>query len=501
MQILSTAQVHAWDEYTINNEPVESIDLMERAASACYNWLLSQGFHDRGFTVFCGKGNNGGDGLAIARMLSNSGHNVTVHILEFGHLGTSDFQQNLARLHETNATIQFISSEAGIPSIAADHVVIDSILGSGLNRPLDGLTATLVDHINNSGNTVIAIDIPSGLFADRSSESLSIIKAQHTLTFQAYKLSFLFAENASFIGQIHLLDIGLHQGFLEKNLSTNILLDYEYVKSLFRQRKRFSHKGDYGHAALITGSKGLMGASVLAARACIRSGVGKLTCHIPGVGYDILQVSVPEAMSYVEEGGDHLQKTSSLEKYDAVAIGPGLGLYPTHDKLLASLIADYRKPIVIDADALNILSRKKELVKKLPEGCVLTPHTREFERLFGELRNDDARMHKAIEVAAQIKGVVVLKGPHTLIATKEGRCYFNNTGNPGMATGGSGDVLTGVILGLLSQGYSPEHAAVLGVFVHGLAGDIASVRLSMTSLIASDIIDYLGEAFKRFEIR
>jgi NAD(P)H-hydrate epimerase len=502
MQIFTTAQVHAWDEFTINHEPVASIDLMERAASACYRWLLGNGYQDRRFSIFCGKGNNGGDGLAIARLLSNSGHEVYVYILEFGHLGTDDFQQNLSLLHETNAAISFVSNEETIPELVGDHVVVDAIFGSGLNRPLEGLTSRLVDEINGSANEVIAIDLPTGMFGDRSTpKQSSIIKARHTLTFQSYKLSFFFAESAAYLGQLHILDIGLHPGFAKQVRSDYELLDYEFIRQLIKPRRKFSHKGDYGHGALVTGSKGLMGASTLAARACMRSGAGKLTCHIPEAGYTIMQVAAPEAMSLVEKGKDHITAVGSLEKYDAVGIGPGIGLYDSHSQLLSSVFRHYKKPCVIDADALNILSRNKDLLREIPAGSILTPHTREFERLFGEHSDDGARLLKATKEAARLNCIIVLKGPHTLIATPSGKCYFNNSGNPGMATGGTGDVLTGVITGLLCQGYTPDHAAIVGVFIHGLAGDIAAVRLSMQSLIASDVIEYLGEAFKRFEGR
>ncbi len=501
MQILNTAQVHAWDEYTIRNEPIASIDLMERAAGACYSWLIGNGFHDRAFSVFCGKGNNGGDGLAVARMLATSGHEVFVYILEFGHKGTEDFQQNLARLHETNASVNFIPNEETIPSISEDHVILDAIFGSGLNRSLEGLTASVVKHINKSTNTVISIDIPTGMFADVSSDSDVIVHANYTLSFQAHKLAFLFSENAAFIGQLHLLDIGLHSDFPAVMSTNNYLLDFEHIRGLIKQRKKFSHKGDYGHGALITGSKGMMGASVLAAKAMLRSGVGKLTCHIPEIGYSIMQTAVPEAMSLVEKGKDHLTSLSSLDKYDAIGIGPGLGLHDSHAGLLSSLFRSYRRPVVLDADALNVLSRDKKLLHELPHGSILTPHAREFERLFGSFKNDDARRRCAVEKSAEFNCVIVVKGPHTLIATPDGKSYFNNSGNPGMATGGTGDVLTGIITGLLCQAYKPEDAAVIGVFMHGLAGDIAAVRLSMQALIASDVIDYLGEAFKRFEER
>ena len=495
MQILSAAQIREWDEYTIREEPITSIDLMERASLACYEWLMEQSWKGRPFEIFCGKGNNGGDGLAIARMLALAGHNVTVGILEFGHKGTADFQANLARLHETDALIRFISTEDAIQPIHPDAIVIDAILGSGLNRPLDGLTEELVNHINRSGNTVVSIDIPTGLFADNSSVGNAIIIAQYTLSFQCFKLAFLVAENADFTGEIHILDIGLHPRFLSTIVSNYQWIDQTIVKAIIRPRKKFSHKGNYGHAAIIAGSSGMMGAAVLSARACLRAGAGKLTCHVPGIGYSIVQTSVPEAMCKTEEGNSFLHSLTDLQKYDAIGIGPGLGLYDTHRALLSQLFQEAGGQLVIDADALNVLGLHPILLKKLPEHTILTPHVKELERMFGAVSNDFERIRLAIAKAAESQVIIVLKGAYTMVATPGGMAWFNSTGNPGMATGGTGDVLTGILTGLLAQGYMPEQAAIAGVFLHGLAGDLAAEFGSQHSLIASDLVDHIASAY------
>lgn len=495
MQILTAAQIREWDEYTIREEPIASIHLMERASLACYEWLMDQSFKGKTFSIFCGKGNNGGDGLAIARLLALSNHTVTVGILEFGHKGTADFQANLARLHETNATIRFISSEDAIQPIDANAIVIDALLGSGLNRPLDGLTEAVVKHINQSGNTVISIDIPTGLYADNSSAGNTVIIANHTLSFQCYKLAFLVAENSQYLGELHLLEIGLHPGFLTKTVSGYQWIDRTIVKAIIRPRKKFAHKGDYGHAALVAGSAGMMGAAVLSARACLRSGVGKLTCHVPAVGYDIVQTTVPEAMCQTEEGATFLQSVTDIKKYDAVGVGPGIGLYDSHRALLLQLFQEVSGPLVIDADALNVLGQHPALLRKLPSHTILTPHVKELERLFGTAPDDLERMRLAISKAAEYRVIIVLKGAYTLVATPGGMAWFNSTGNPGMATGGTGDVLTGLITGLLAQGYTPEQAAIAGVFLHGLAGDQAAAYTSQPSLIASDLIDHIGNAY------
>lgn len=499
MQIFATEQIRAWDEYTIRHEPIDSVDLMERAATACFEWLLQNGYKGKHFSIFCGKGNNGGDGLAIARLLAENHQTVTVHILEFGHKGTDDFQVNLARLHETTVQIRFISSEETLHPIPSADIIIDALLGSGLNRPLEGLTANVVKHINQSGNEIIAIDIPSGLFVDHSSKNNIVIHARHTLSFQCYKPALLMAENETYIGEVHILDIGLHAGYLKITPSPYQLIDAPLVRSIIQPRSPFSHKGDYGHAAIIAGSYGMMGAAVLCARACLRSGVGKLTCHIPSIGYTIMQISVPEAMSKTESFDAaqwYIKSVSDLKQYNAVGIGPGIGRHASHSSLLQSVFEQNRHPMVIDADALNILSEEKSLHGKIPAGSILTPHPKEFERLFGKADNEFERIKTALQKAAEYKIHIIVKGRYTFIASPDGDGYFNSTGNAGMATGGTGDVLTGIITGLLAQKYPPLQAAIAGVYLHGLAGDLAAAYTSQPSLIASDIIDFLGQAFQ-----
>ncbi|AEV98172.1 NAD(P)H-hydrate epimerase [Niastella koreensis] len=499
MQIFATEQIRAWDEYTIRHEPIASVDLMERAATACYDWLLQNNYKGKAFTIFCGKGNNGGDGLVIARLLAQTNHAVTVNILEFGHKGTVDFQINLARLHNTTATIRFVSSEETVHPIPTGDVVIDALLGSGINRPADGLTAHLIQHINNSNNEVIAIDIPSGLFVDHSSRGNIVIKARYTLSFQCFKPAFLMPENAAGIGDVHLLNIGLLPGFLAIQDSPFQLVDQQMAQQLLQPRKPFSHKGDYGHAAIIAGSYGMMGAAVLCARACLRSGVGKLTCHVPAVGYNIMQTSVPEGMCKTGSPGENDNTghaTQEMDKYDTIGIGPGLGPNPANVSLLYSVFEQNRRPMVIDADGLNAIAREKALLNKIPLGSILTPHPKEFERLFGKTANDYDRIQLALQTATDNNLYIVLKGRYSFIASPDGKGYFNSTGNPGMASGGTGDVLTGMITGLLAQQYSPLHAAILGVFLHGRAGDLAAAYASQPSLIASDLVDFLGQAYQ-----
>lgn len=497
MKVLSAAEIRSWDQFTIQHEPVASIDLMERAAGACTDWIIKHCTGAASFAVFCGKGNNGGDGLAIARMLIEKNFPVTVYILEFGHLGTDDFQTNLARLHQLNAAdIRFIQSEEQFHDLPPGQAIIDALFGSGLNRALEGVTAKLVEHINLSGHEIIAIDIPSGLFVDRSSKGHPIIKALHTLSFQCYKTALLMAENARYTGEVHILDIGLHPAYYEELPVQHELTDDAMIASVYRPRDRFAHKGHFGHALLMAGSYGKIGAAVLAARGCLHSGVGLLSCHLPRCGYEIMQSSVPEAMVHTDQQEHWLARTEEdLSKYDAIGIGPGIGTAPETRMLLHELFDAYRNPVVIDADALNCISQQKDLLKLVPAGSILTPHPKEFERLFGEAANDFERMERALLQARELNAVIMLKGHHTLIATPDGKAFFNATGNAGMATGGTGDVLTGILTGLLAQGYSSVEAAILGVYLHGLAGDLAAAELSMEAMAAGDLVRFLGRAF------
>lgn len=497
MEILSAAQIRAWDEYTIQHEPIISVDLMERAATACFSWLEKNGYLGRSFSIYCGKGNNGGDGLALARMLSDQDQSVTVHILEFGHIGTDDFQVNLARLHPTPVEVRFIQSREQFHPIQDGDILIDALLGSGLNRKLEGLTEELVEYLNASKQEIIAIDIPSGLFVDHSSKGNTAIRARHTLSFQCFKPAFLVPENEEYIGEVDILDIGLHPDYLRDITSGWELVDTGMIRSIFRPRKQFAHKGNFGHAVLVAGSYGKMGAAVLAARACLSSGAGLLTTHIPGCGYEIMQISLPEAMIQVDTD----EKINSgfpadPAPYSVIGVGPGIGTDARTAALLRDIFRRYKKPMVLDADALNLLAANPGFFSLLPPYSILTPHPKEFERLFGVQSDDFARLQTACDRARQHQCVIVLKGHYTFIAMPGGKGYFNITGNPGMAKGGSGDVLTGILTALVSQSYSPGEAALLGVYLHGLAGDLAAQSGSEESMLPSDLVAHLGAAFR-----
>ena len=488
MKLLSAQQIQQWDAFTMQHEPIASINLMERAAQSCVDWMIANNFIQHNIKIFCGKGNNGGDGLAIARLLLEKGCAVIVYILEFGAKGTDDFQINLHRLHAITTHIHFIQATEFIPAIDSKDIVIDALYGSGLNRPLQFLSKEMVEHINKSNAKIISVDVPSGLAIDKSSKTNTVVKATYTLTFQSIKLCFLVAENANFFGNIHVLDIGLNADFLPSTNSVFEIVEQGLVASKIKARKDFSHKGNYGHALLIAGNRGKMGAALLAAKACLRTGAGLLTVNILQEDQSTINNFLPESMTM------NRAEKISFNTYSTIGIGCGLGTNDDAKKLLNNVLDNYTNPIVIDADALNMIAMNKNLLEKISAGSIITPHPKEFERLFGICENDFDRMNKAITLSQQNNFIIILKGHYTLIAAN-GRGYFNNTGNAGLAKGGSGDVLTGMITSLLAQNYHPLDASLIGVYLHGLAADLALENQSTESILATDVIDSIGKAF------
>ena len=497
MKILNTHQIRDLDEYTIRHEPIASIDLMERASLAFVKWF-SKKFPDRKrhIHVFCGPGNNGGDGLAIARLLSQDHYSVKAYLLGIGKSRTSDCQSNLDRLLKKRCCpLIRLDQDAAFYEIENGSIAIDAIFGSGLSRPVEGYWASFLEHLNQQPVTRVAVDIPSGMFADKPTSGISI-HADFSFSFEMPKLGFLFPENSERVGEWMSGSIGLHRGFIEKEKTAFFLTDQAAAKPLLRQRKKYSHKGTFGHALLIAGSHGKVGASVLAARAILRSGAGLLTIHAPSCAYHTLQSSVPEAMVLTDEHERILTAVvDDLSKYSAIGIGPGIGTDPLTVKSLGQILDAKQSPVVLDADALNILAANPMFLKKIPKNSILTPHLKEFERLFGKVANDFERNALQRSKAVELGIVIVLKGAHTAVSLPDGTCHFNTTGNPGMATGGSGDVLTGIITGLLAQGYAASKAAIFGVYLHGLAGDLAAKEIGQEAMIASDIINHLGKAF------
>ena len=496
MKVLDTEQIHETDAYTIQHEPIKSIDLMERAARSFVDRFVEIFDEGNKIAIVSGTGNNGGDAMAVGRMLIDKMYDIAAFVIRKQPSGgTEDFQINYDRLCR-DTEVKEVSKDKEIPKFSDYDVIIDGVFGSGLTRAVEGLHANVIKAMNNSGKTIVSIDISSGLFCDSSSLSNnSAVKADITLTFQLPKLAFLLPENDRYVGAWELLDIGLDQAYIHRQFTQNFYVTREFLDPFVPKRVKHSHKGNYGKGLMIAGSHGKMGASILASRAYMRAGAGLLTVLAPECGYLVLQTAVPEAM--VETNGTmYIQDTiRKLDRFDAVGIGPGIGTESMTAEVMEQLLRNLKIPIVIDADGLNILANNNHLLDLLTEHSILTPHPGEFERLVGQSVNDFSRINKLRDFASRIKSYVVLKGAHTAIATPEGNVYFNSTGNPGMATGGSGDVLTGIITSLLAQHQSPFHAAVLGVYLHGLAGDLARESIGEEALIASDLIDYLPSAF------
>jgi hydroxyethylthiazole kinase-like uncharacterized protein yjeF len=497
-KIFSAQQIKEADRYTIQHEPIASIDLMERAAVKCFEWISQHFSKEKKFLVFCGPGNNGGDGLAIARLLLVAGYTVEVYTLATTGKYSEDFLINHDRLQKMDPAIfKQVSSIADLPPFYAEDIFIDAIFGTGLSKPITGLAAEIIKGFNSGGGTVIAIDMPSGLFADKASDHSSVIvRATYTLSFQFPKLSFLFAEYAAYTGDWKILDIGISQKFIDSEPATHRLLTVSEVGSMLLPRKKFSHKGTYGHALLIAGSYGKIGAAVLAVKACLRSGAGLLTVHLPKCGYTIMQVANPEAMVSVDSHEEIISDEITVTKFSAVGIGPGTGVEDETQKAFYHLLKQTTKPLLLDADALNILSLHKDWLEQVPAYSILTPHPKEFERLAGKAANDFERHQMQIGFSKKYTLIIVLKGAHTCISIPSGECYFNTTGNSGMAKGGSGDVLTGLITGLLAQGYDSLSASLLGVFIHGYAGDMAKDAIGEIGMTAGDVCDFLPAAFK-----
>ena len=500
MKILTSSQLKELDKYTIAHEPIASIDLMERAAIALTNAIIRRWDKSFKMVVFAGPGNNGGDALAVARMLSQRGYHVEVFLFNTKGKLSEECQTNLERL-KMCGSVYFteISTQFDPPELTESHVVIDGLFGSGLNKPLSGGFAAVVKYINASKAQVVAIDIPSGLMGEDNTYNIrqNIVHADVTLSIQLPKLSFLFPENEEVVGEWELLDIGLKQSYIDATASPFFILGEEVIRPIVKPRKRFAHKGSFGHGLLIAGSYGMAGASILSAKACLRSGIGLLTVHTPIHNHDILQISVPEAIVQTDIHERYFAQPTDLSRYKAIAIGPGLGQEEDTALAMMEQIQGSNLPIILDADAINILSTHRNWLSRLPKRCILTPHLGELERLIGKCMDTYERLTKVKELAAYLQSYIIVKGAWTTIVTPEGEYFFNPTGNPGMATGGSGDVLTGILLALVAQGYSREEACKLGVYIHGLAGDIAAEDMTETGMISSDIINALPNAWKK----
>lgn len=499
IKIFPTREVKQLDAYTIENEPIASIDLMERASQALTKAISARWTNETPIVAFAGPGNNGGDALAVARLLAEKGYQVKAYLFNTKGYLSADCEENKQRLLEIDSVdFHEVTSQFAPPVLASNHVVLDGLFGSGLNKPLEGGFASVVKYINASPATIVAIDVPSGLMGEENvyTPQTAIIKADLTLTLQQPKLAFLFAENHPYVGEWEVLDIGLSKQAIEDTPTPWTMITADDVKQMLKPRPKHSHKGTYGRGLLIAGSHGMAGASILAAKGALRSGIGLLTIHLPLYNNMIVQTAVPEAMTELDGHELHFTEATETDDYQAVAVGPGLGQTRDTERALLDQLVITTTPMVIDADALNLLSASKNYLNKLPKGSILTPHPKELERLVGKCSNSYERLQRACELSAKANVHIVLKGAYTAIIQPSGEVCFNTTGNPGMATGGSGDVLTGILLALLAQGYDANSAAQIGVYLHGLAGDEAANQMGQIAMTASDIISYLPQAWK-----
>jgi len=495
MKILAGAQIREIDRQTIEKEPIASIDLMERAANELLSFIIRKYPSDWRIALFAGPGNNGGDAVALARLLVEKQYRVELFTVSLGAAISDDNQTNIERLNPLNVPITNLTETSSLPELNKFDALIDGIFGSGLSRAVTQWPAQLIVHMNESRKPILSIDIPSGLFSEDNSQNTGVVvNAAHTVSFQFPKLAFMLPENETYVGKWRVQSIGLLPQAI-KNEPTR----YHYTTiddlPLLKTRRQFAHKGDFGHALLVAGSYGKTGAAILAAKACLRSGAGLLSVHVPETAYSIIQAEVPEAMVVIDETEQLYCAKEALQKYTCIGAGPGIGLKQSMKEALLHLLNNSQHPVVLDADALNIIAAHKSMLKTVPPNSIITPHPKEFDRLTHTHETHLQRINSAIDLATQHQLVVVLKGAHTAIATPDGNVYFNSSGNPGLAKGGSGDTLAGIMLALLANGYTTIEAAKLGVFIHGLAADLATDTIAIESLLATDVIEHISNAF------
>lgn len=497
MKILSAAQLKEADKISIEKQGITSEELMERAATLVFNEIHAR-MKDAGVPVkiFCGIGNNGGDGLVVARLLKEHDYEVEVFVVAYSEHRSNDFQANYEKLKKLSSEEPVvIKGEKDFPGLQPHDFVVDAIFGIGLNRPLEGWIAGLVKHINASEAFVLAIDMPSGLFSDKApSESDTVLQADYTLSFQTPKLVFFLPQTMGYAGEVQILDIGLDKDFLYNVETETFLIGKQEAQQYYKPRKKNTHKGNYGHTLVVGGSYGKIGSIALSSTAVLKTGAGLCTIFAPRCGYSILQSVLPEAMVITDEDEDKLTNIKTDLDADVICFGMGIGKDEATKAAFEELLKKTKKPMLIDADGLNVLSANKDMLPLIPKNSVLTPHPKELERLIGKWEDDFEKIDMVQEFCKKHEVVLVLKGAHTFTFAA-GKIYVNTTGNPGMATAGSGDVLSGVIAGLLSQKYSPAEAAVLGVYLHGSSADIAIQNCGFEALLSGDIAENMGKAF------
>ncbi len=497
MKIFNTTQIKNWDNATIASTKIDGISLMEKAAEACTSWLIKHyELNDRSIHVFCGPGNNGGDGLAIARQLRDLGFTATIYLTHPKSNHTNEYKINLKRaINKKNIEIIDIQSHPQ-PVIEPNDIIIDAIFGNGLSRPLEGEIIELIHFINQQTVPTISIDIASGVPVDLDFSPEVAIESTATLTFQTIKQAFLHPETGRYMERFFILDIGLCQTYYCQTLSNYYYSDHNLISNLLLRRKKFSHKGSYGKALLSVGQNGMVGAAVLSISSCLKSGCGLTVAHIPECARNIIHLKCPEAILTSNSGLDIIEAVSNINDVSAHGIGCGIGTNEKTALWLQRVLQDKKSPLVLDADALNIIAKNQwhELLNNVD---VITPHPKEFDRLFGKHQNSASRLQTQIEQSIKHNLIIVLKGSHSSISSPIGEIYYNISGTNGLAKGGSGDVLTGLITGLISSGHSPINASLLGTYIHSLAGIEASTKYTNEGMTAMDIISSIPSAFKK----
>lgn len=494
MKILTGTHIKEADRFTIENEPIPSLDLMERASHSIACWITENIDISVSLLFFVGKGNNGGDGLAVARILSEAGYICSVCLIYEDSELSDESIANLKRLPENIQPHRNFDFE-----IEADTIIIDALLGTGVKGQLKDPLNTIINRINDLPNRIISIDLPSGMKSEFGNISQTIIKADITLTLEFPKLAMLLPEAGEYCGEIIVLSIGLDKSYIDSIESPYHYITDKFISDLSVKRSKYAHKGTYGHALLICGSKGMTGAAILATGAALRSGCGLVTLHLPDNERFSVQSSYPSAILSLDNKSYFSELPADLSKYTSIGIGCGLGQPADTVLVFEKLLKSTTRSMVIDADALNILSSNKKLLQYIPANSVLTPHIGELKRLIGEWQDEEHKMELVYKLAHQLKSVIVVKGAHTMICTPGHHFYFNSTGNSGMAKGGSGDVLTGYITGLMARGYTSVQAAIIGVYIHGLAGDMAADRFGKEGMNSNDIIDFLALGMKNID--
>jgi NAD(P)H-hydrate epimerase len=493
MKIFTVDKIRKADEYTIRHEPIGSLYLMERASMQLANWILAHYSKKYELLFLLGKGNNAGDGLALCRILENYGYHCTV-FLALGEQGTKDFEQNLDRLPNQVQVLHATAFQELLMLAKKSQYTlwIDGLIGTGLSRPVKGKLAEILSEVNKQVGDKLAIDIPSGLFADRYTNGISF-KAATTLSFQFPKLAFMMPENHLSVGKWIILPIGLHEKYIESENTSYFLTEGVVFPSV----NEFAHKGTRGRCTIIAGGYGRMGAAVLAAQACLKSGIGLLSVQACHHCVEVIQNAVPEVLIKVDQYEYALGDYLAYGDQQVLAFGPAVGFADKTKLLFETILDNYKGQLILDADAITMLSENKALLNKLSVGTILTPHIGEFDRLVGSQENNFDRINALRAFAKKYKCIVLLKGRYSAISDTNGTVHFNSTGNHGMAKGGSGDVLTGIIAALFPAFKDPLKATIAAVYMHGLAGDMAASKLGAMGMNATDLIENLHRAQKK----